>query len=63
MEDFDLCRKVRAVNKKVIYYPEAKSIHYHKRLSGGSVISLIINRNFWYHLTSAIKYHWKWKKD
>ena len=63
MEDFDLCRKVKAVNKKVIYYPEAKSIHYHKRLSGGSVLSLIINRNFWYHLISAIKYHWKWRKD
>jgi len=61
MEDFDLCRKVSKAGYKVMYYPEAKAIHYHKRLSGGSLFRLIFNRISWYHLSSAIKYHWKWR--
>ena len=61
MEDFDLCKKVSKADFKVIYCPEAKAIHYHKRLSGGSLFRLIFNRISWYHLVSAIKYHWKWR--
>lgn len=62
MEDFDLCRKVQLAGYKIIYYPEAVAVHYHKRLSEGSFFKLIFNKISWYHLASALKYHWKWKK-
>ncbi len=61
MEDFDLCKKVQEAGYKVVYYPEAVATHYHKRLSQGSLWKLIFNKISWYHLVSAIKYHWKWK--
>jgi GT2 family glycosyltransferase len=63
MEDFDLCRKVQLAGYKVIYYPEAKATHYHKRLSQGSFFKLLFNKISWYHLASAIKYHWKWRRE
>ncbi|MBD3360449.1 glycosyltransferase [Candidatus Peregrinibacteria bacterium] len=62
MEDFDLCRKVQEEGYKVIYYPEAVATHYHKRLSEGSFYKLIFNKISWYHLASALKYHWKWRR-
>ena len=62
MEDFDLCRKVRKAGYKIIYYPETYAVHYHKRLSEGSFFKLLFNKISWYHLASAIKYHWKWRK-
>lgn len=61
MEDFDLCRKVQSAGYKVVYYPETKAIHYHKRLSEGAFLRLFFKKITWYHLASAIKYHWKWK--
>jgi len=63
MEDFDLCRKVQGAGKKVVYYPEAKATHYHKRLSEGSFFQLLFNKISWYHLASAFKYHWKWRNS
>ncbi len=61
MEDFDLCKKARLAGKKVVYYPEAEVTHNHKRLSGGSVFSLLGKKVFWIHISSAIKYFWKWR--
>lgn len=61
MEDFDLCRKVTKAGYKIVYYPEVKAIHYHKRLSEGAFLKLIFNKISWLHLSSAIKYHWKWR--
>lgn len=61
MEDADLCRKVWGAGFKVVYYPEARALHYHKRLSGGNILGLLSQRVFWIHLGSAIKYFWKWK--
>jgi len=61
MEDFDLCKKVKKAGYKVVYYPSASAIHYHKRLSEGSFIKLLFNKVSWMHLNSAIKYHLKWK--
>lgn len=61
MEDFDLCRKVHEEGLKVVYYPEAVATHYHKRLSEGSFFKLLFNKISWWHLASAIKYHWKWR--
>lgn len=64
MEDFDLCKKVRAVGAekyKIIYFPEARIHHYHKRLSDGNAALLLAKKVFWLHLSSAAKYFWKWR--
>lgn len=62
MEDADLCRKMWESGKKVVYFPEARALHYHKRLSGGSnLLWLLKQRVFWIHLHSAAKYFWKWR--
>lgn len=61
MEDADICRKMWEAGFKVVYFPEARALHYHKRLSGGSVFRLLAKRVFWIHLSSAIKYFWKWR--
>lgn len=63
MEDFDLCRKVWGVNKRVVYYPETFATHYHKRLSQGSFFKLLFNKISWFHLASALKYHFKWWRE
>jgi len=61
MEDFDLCKKVRNLGLKVVYFPEAVVGHFHKRLSDGGFLSLLRKKVFWLHLSSAIKYFWKWR--
>jgi hypothetical protein len=61
MEDADLCRKVWVAGFKVVYFPEARALHYHKRLSGGSFLKSLRQKVFWIHVASAIKYFWKWK--
>ncbi|MCK9186454.1 glycosyltransferase family 2 protein [Candidatus Gracilibacteria bacterium] len=61
MEDFDLCRKTRKAGYKIVYYPSASAMHFHKRLSDGVFFKLIFKKISWYHLASAIKYHLKWK--
>lgn len=61
MEDADLCRTVKKRGYTVVYFPEARALHYHKRLSGGSIFSLLFKRIFWIHVNSAVKYFWKWR--
>lgn len=61
MEDADLCRKVWNAQHRVVYYPPAQALHYHKRLSGGSIFGLLTKRVFWIHVSSALKYFWKWR--
>lgn len=61
MEDADLCRKTWEAGYRVVYYPKAQALHYHKRLSGGSIFGLLTKRVFWIHVSSAIKYFWKWR--
>lgn len=61
MEDFDLCKKIRKAGYDIIYYPEAKVEHYHKRLSGGNFFTMLTKRVFWLHVQSATKYFWKWR--
>lgn len=61
MEDFDLCRMVNKAGKKVVYFPEASVLHYHKRLSGGGFFEQFFKKTFWFHFSSAIKYFWKWR--
>ncbi len=62
MEDFDLCNMVRKAGYRVVYFPEVALNHYHKRLSQGSFFKMLTRKVFWYHVGSAIKYFWKWRK-
>ena len=61
MEDFDLCREISKLGKKVIYFPKVEVTHNHKRLSGGSLLGLLKKKVFWIHISSALKYFWKWR--
>lgn len=61
MEDADLCRTLWSRVYKVVYFPSARALHYHKRLSGGNLFSLLTKRIFWMHITSAVRYFWKWR--
>ncbi len=61
MEDFDLCKTVREKGYRVVYYPEVEAVHYHKRLSGGSIFGQFTKKVFWTHVISSIKYFMKWK--
>ena len=61
MEDFDLCREISKKGHKVVYFPETSVTHNHKRLSGGSIFTLVRRKVFWIHISSAIKYFWKWR--
>ncbi len=63
LEDFDLCRKVKKHGYKIIYYPEVEAVHYHKRLSEGSIFGQLTRKVFWVHVISSLKYFWKWRHD
>lgn len=53
-EDLDLCRSLRKINKKIIYYPKTKLLHMHGQ-SGKKIATL---PNQWKRLIpSSIKYH------
>lgn len=56
-EDVDWCRRIWKNGYKVIYYPEAKMMHYHGKQSGGSAKYALI------HIVSAVKYFWKYAKE
>jgi len=53
-EDLDLCRSIRKLHKKIIYYPQFKVIHAH----GQSGKNLASSQNQWRRLIpSSLKYH------
>jgi len=61
-EDVDLARKVWQAGKKVVYFPKAKMIHFHRRLSADfSFFPSLSQRVTWIHIFSALKYFWKWR--
>lgn len=62
MEDFDLCREISLLGKKVVYYPKVVIEHYQKRLSQGKLRTLLFKAVFWNHVISAFKYYLKWSK-
>lgn len=64
MEDTDWCRRFWEHGFKVVYYPDALVYHYHAKGSarGGFFGSLLFNRLTWYHIESAFKYFWKYRK-
>ncbi len=59
-EDIDLCRRVKLLGKKVLYVPGIKVLDRRNRLSGSSIFSLLTKKMTWIHVSSAIKYFWKW---
>lgn len=63
LEDTDWCRSFWEKGYKVVYYPESQMYHYHGRGSAGKSIvkTLLFNRLTWMHITSAVKYFWKFK--
>ncbi len=62
MEDTDWCRRFWENGYKVIYYPEAKMYHYHRRGSAGKgILNLIFfNKLTRLHIQSALKYFLKY---
>jgi len=63
LEDTDWCRSFWEKGYKVIYYPEAKMYHYHGRGSAGKSVlkTLLFNKLAWMHISSAMKYFWKFR--
>lgn len=65
-EDVDLCRKARQVGKNVLFSPNVSVVHtaqHESRRSKGLVRTLLFNVAAQYHLSSWLKYIWKWKRD
>ena len=65
-EDIDICRKAKLFNKKVIYDPTQTIMHKGKFESSskkGILNSTINNPTSRMHLSSWIKYIFKWKND
>lgn len=55
MEDIDICKKIHYSDKKILYFPNEKITHIHRKGSAKKIKLLI------YHLSSAIKYFIKWR--
>ena len=65
-EDVDLCRSAREANCKVFFDPRLEVIHKARHQSSakkGIIFSILFNKTARYHISSWIKYMWKWKKD
>jgi len=62
LEDEDLCRRMHGFGKRVVYFPEACMIHYHRRASAdGSLFRQIFNPLTWQHIRSALLYAKKYR--
>lgn len=60
-EDNDLCRRFWESGHKVVYYPKATMIHYHRRASAdGSFFRQLLNRFTWIQIISAVKFFIKY---
>jgi len=55
-EDVDWCYRMWQCGFEVLYQPEARFIHRHRRSSARGTF----NRSFWLHLTSLISFYEKW---
>ncbi len=62
-EDIDLCRQLWQAGYKVIYFPTVQVIHDHGRGSAKKpwFIAPLTNRLARAHITSWLKYFWKWR--
>lgn len=50
-EDVDFCNRARNINLKLTYYPQVKALHFAQQNS-----HKIISKNFYWHLSSVIRY-------
>ncbi len=61
-EDNDLCRRFWEKGHRVVYYPKAHMIHYHRRASAdGNFLKQLFNRFAWIQIASAIKFFAKYR--
>jgi GT2 family glycosyltransferase len=62
-EDVDWCRRFQDCGFKIVYFPQARFFHQYSRSSAKNRgFDFILNKFFWFHLISAIKYFKKWHK-
>lgn len=59
-EDTDFCRRIWLNNFRVLFYPQIILYHKKHRLSGVG-FSGFFKKTFHIHLSSALKYFWKYK--
>lgn len=63
MEDVDLERRIKNTGSEIWYAASVKFIHYPHRLSGGNLsLKSLWQKTTWVHITSWLKYFWKWSK-
>jgi GT2 family glycosyltransferase len=64
MEDVDWCRRFWEQGLAVVYFPGVEIYHYHAKGSakGGFFVGLLSNKLTWYHIQSALKYFWKYRR-
>ena len=60
-EDTDLCRRVRQNGKSVLFAASVIARDKRKRLSGESFLDLLFKKTGRVHVSSAVKYFWKWR--
>lgn len=58
-EDTDLCRRFHEAGYGVWYVPDSIFFHSRDRLSERGF--WVFKKVFWIHLSSALKYFWKWR--
>ncbi len=61
-EDIDLCRRCWQSGKRVVYDPRIAVADREHRLSEGGVFTIFTKKTVRWHLVSAVKYFWKWRK-
>ncbi|MFA4873134.1 MAG: glycosyltransferase family 2 protein [Patescibacteria group bacterium] len=62
-EDTDWCRRFWQKHWEVAYVPDAVMVHYPQRLSSFDGIWTFFNRLTWIHISSWVKYFWKWRNQ
>lgn len=56
MSDVDWARRFWKNGYRVVYYPEARMYHYHRRSSRGGIFDLLLRKEARWHLIDALKY-------
>lgn len=63
-EDQDLCRRFWLAGWPVVYYPDVKMVHYHRReTAAGSFLAQLLNPLTRIQLKSALYYHKKYQGE
>lgn len=56
MSDVDWAKRFWKNGYKVVYYPESRMYHYHRRGSKGGVLDLLLKKEARWHLKDAVTY-------